>query len=233
MSTTATAPRQRRIFSHELYELLFGTVYVGLMTNLLLVIAVLPAVALLLFSDIAGTWPLLVLASPLLAPALTATFAVFADFSDHGSTTAVRTFARAWWRDLRRSLTLGAAVAAVVSIAAVNIRFLMSTSGGAGAMLIPIQAMLALIALATGLMALVGVPELRDLRLRDLLRAALYLAMRRWYLTVGAFVVLGLLGSLVIARPAIALGVAAAPLLFVVWGTLRFALRPLLPDQTS
>ncbi|GIG25410.1 DUF624 domain-containing protein [Cellulomonas denverensis] len=232
MATLAPAARQRRIFNHELYELLFGTVYTGLMTNLLVVVATLPAVGLLLFSDIAGTWPLLVLSAPLLGPALVGAFAVFADFSDHGSTTAIRTFARAWRTHLRRSLAIGAAVTAIVAVAAVNIRFFMAGAGGAGALIIPVQAVLLLLALATGLMALVGVPELGHLRLRDLARAALYLAVRRWYLTAGAFLVLGLLSSLVVTRPAIALGVAVAPLLFVVWGTLRFALRPLLPDDS-
>jgi len=65
-------------------------------------------------------------------------------------------------------------------------------------------------------------------RVRDLLRAALYLAARRWYLTVVSLLVLGLLCTLIAARPALGLGLAAAPLLYVVWANSRYALLPVL-----
>ena len=73
-------------------------------------------------------------------------------------------------------------------------------------------------------------------RLPDVLRGCLYLAVRRWYLTLVSLVVLALLEALLATRPAIALGLAAAPLLYVVWAnsryTLRVALEPASPASS-
>jgi uncharacterized membrane protein YesL len=227
---SAAAPR-RRIFNHEMYELAFGTVYTGLMTNVLLVVACLPLVVLLVTTDPAASWPLLALLAPLTAPALSAAFAVFAAFSAQGTTTVVRTFAAAWWRHLRRSLAVGALVAAVVVVAAVDVRFFWGLRVGAAA--IPVLATLIAVALAAGLVTLAAVPELPGARLRDVLRAGLYLALRRWYLTAASLVVVGMLGAVVAERPAVGLGLAAAPLLYVVWGGSRYTLRPVLPAASA
>ena len=43
---TAATPRRRPLIGPETYEMVFGTVYTGLMTNLLLAIACLPLVVL-------------------------------------------------------------------------------------------------------------------------------------------------------------------------------------------
>ena len=78
---------------------------------------------------------------------------------------------------------------------------------------------------AASLLALVVIAERPRARLRDALRVCLYLAVRYWYLTLLSMAVLALLQSLLASRPAIALGLAAAPLLYVVWANSRFALR--------
>jgi hypothetical protein len=70
-------------------------------------------------------------------------------------------------------------------------------------------------------------------RLRDALRASLYLAVRRWYLTALSLVVLVLLVQVVATRPAIGLGLVASPLLYVVWANSRFSLRPALDPAQS
>ncbi|MFE7507588.1 ferredoxin-NADPH reductase [Promicromonospora sp. NPDC057488] len=220
----AAGPRRRRLLiGPETYELVFGTVYTGLMTNLLLAVACLPLVVLVAATDLAATWPLAALTAPLLGPALIAAFSVFAAFSADGSTAVVRTFARAWRRHLRRGLALGALAAGVVVVAVVDVAFFWGRT--AGAVAIPVLVTLAVVAVLTGLLALAAVPEMPDARLRDVLLAALVLGVRRWYLSAGALVVLGLLVSVVAARPAVGLGFAAAPLLFAVWGVCRFVLR--------
>ncbi|MFI9489161.1 ferredoxin-NADPH reductase [Promicromonospora sp. NPDC052451] len=219
-----SAPRRRRaLIGPETYELVFGTVYTGLMTNLLLAVACLPLVALVVATDVAATWPLAALTAPLLGPALIAAFAVFGSFSADGSTAVVRTFARAWRRHLRRGLAIGALATGAVVVAAVDILFFWGRT--AGAVAIPVLVTLAVGAVATAVLALTAVPEMPGARLRDVLLAALVLGARRWYLTAGALVVLGLLVSLVATRPAVGLGFAVAPLLFAVWGACRFALR--------
>src|SRR5699024_6261144 len=83
------------------------------------------------------------------------------------------------------------------------------------------------------LLALVAGVERPDARWRDLLRVALYLAVRRWYLTAVSFLALGLLGGLFTLHPAWALGLAATPLLYAVWGNCRYSLRPVLAVETS
>ncbi|MFI2361975.1 ferredoxin-NADPH reductase [Promicromonospora sp. NPDC019610] len=227
----AGAPRRRRtLLGPETYELVFGTVYTGLMTNLLLAVACLPLVVLVVATDLATTWPLAALAAPLLGPALVAAFAVFGAFSADGSTTVVRTFARAWRRHLRRGLAIGALATGALVVAAVDVAFFWGRTAGAAA--IPVLVTLAVVAVLTALLALAAVPEMPGARLRDLLLAALVLGVRRWYLSAGALVVLGLLAGVVATRPAVGLGFAAAPLLFAVWGVCRFVLRAAPPAPT-
>jgi ABC-type transport system involved in multi-copper enzyme maturation permease subunit len=97
-----------------------------------------------------------------------------------------------------------------------------------GALVIPILAVASILVGSASLLALVTIAERPTVRLRDALRACLYLAVRRWYLTFGSLAVLGLLETLLANRPAIALGLAAAPLLYVVWANSRFTLNPAL-----
>jgi uncharacterized membrane protein YesL len=211
--------------THEKFELVFGMVYTGLMTNLLLAIACLPFLVLLATTDPATSWPALALTAPLLAPAAVAAFAVFRAFSVEGTTTVVRTFVGSWWRHLRRSLAIGALASAIGVVAAVDVQFFLGQR--AGAVAIPALVTTIVLTAAVALVALAAVPE-TDGRLRDVLRASLFLAVRRWYLTAASLAVLSLLAGVVAARPAVGVGLAAAPLLYAVWGASRFTLRPVL-----
>ncbi|MBE1874728.1 DUF624 domain-containing protein [Myceligenerans pegani] len=218
-----TGTRRRRLIGPETYEMIFGTLYTGLATNMLLVIACLPTAFLLVATDIAGTWPALVVTAPLAGPALAAAFAVFGEFSAGGTTTPVRTFARVWRRHLRRGLALGALATGVSVVLVVDIAFFWGRP--AGAVVIPVLATLTAGTVVTAFLALTLTPEQPGARLRDLLRAGLFLGARRWYLSAGIVLVLALLASIVTTRPAVGLGFAAAPLLFAAWGAARFALR--------
>jgi hypothetical protein len=51
--------------------------------------------------------------------------------------------------------------------------------------------------------------------------------------TAASLLLLALLVAVVAARPAIGLGLAAAPLLFVLWANERFVLRPVLDPAPS
>jgi uncharacterized membrane protein YesL len=224
MGAAGAAPRRRPLIGAETYEMVFGTVYTGLMTNLLLAVACLPLVVLVAASDLTATWPLAALTAPLLGPALAAAFTVFAAFSTDGSTGVVRTFVRAWRRHLRRGLAIGALATGAVVVAAVDVAFFWGRT--AGAVAIPVLVTLAAGAVTTAILALVAVPEMSGARLREVLFAAVMLGARRWYLSAGALLVLGLLASVVAVRPTVGLGFAAAPLLYAVWGVCRFVLRP-------
>jgi hypothetical protein len=79
----------------------------------------------------------------------------------------------------------------------------------------------------TTLLVLVVLAEHPGTRLRDAARAALYLGVRRWYLSLFSLLALVLFEALLAARPAIAIGVVASPLLYVVWANSRFTLIPI------
>ncbi|MEL7978003.1 ferredoxin-NADPH reductase [Isoptericola sp. F-RaC21] len=223
--------RRPRIVHQEMYETVFGAVYAGLAANLLLALAALPVLALLLGTDVRASWPALVLVAPLLGPALVATFGAFAAFSDDGSTAVVRAFARAYRRHFRRAVAVGGLGTTTLLVLAVDGAAAWGSPIGAAA--IPVLAVLGVLALATTVIALAAVPELPGARLRDVLRASLYVAVRRWYLSGPALLVLALLAGVVTARPAVGLGLAAAPLLFAVWGAARYALRTTVPSPAD
>lgn len=224
--TTPPAPARRRLVAHETYTTVFGVVYAGLATNFLLIGSCLPFVALLLTTDPTRSWPLLVLLAPFCAPGVVAAFAVFGAFSADPSTGVVRGFWRAYRRHGRRALAIGAIATALTLVLAVDVRAVWGHAIGAVA--IPVFVTLTLLTVATTLVALPAVPDHRDARLRDLLKIALFAAVRRWYLSGFALLVLGTLAALVAARPALGLGVATAPLLYVVWGGSRHAMSAVL-----
>lgn len=230
-SPSAPAAPRRRLVSHETYLLVFGTVYAGLMTNLLLVVSALPLVALLVTTDPAASWPALALVAPLCTPGLVAAFAVFGAFSADPSSGVARTFWRAYRTHWRRSVALGAIATALVVVLAVDVRAVWGSTVGAVA--IPVFLTLALLAVVTALVAFAAVPDHPRVRLRDLLRASLFAAVRRWYLSALSLVALATLGALVVAHPALGLGLALAPLLFVVWGGSRYTLHAALSPATT
>jgi uncharacterized membrane protein YesL len=150
-------------------------------------------------------------------------FAVLSAFSGTGSNAVVRTFVAAWRASLRRATALGALTSAALVVFGVDARAAWGHPIGAAAIPMLITAMVLIT--ATSLLALVVIAERPAVRLRDALRACLYLSLRRWYLTAFSLAVLALLEALVASRPAIAFGLAAAPLLYVVWANSRFTLR--------
>jgi len=208
---------------HDTLAAAFQMLYVALATNLLLVASCLPLVAALVTTDPARSWPLLALAAPPCAPALCATFAVLSAFSSERDTTTVRTFITAWRASLRRATTLGALATAALVVFGVDARA--AWGSPAGAVAIPMLLTAMILVSATSLLTLVVIAERPTVRLRDALRACLYLALRRWYLTAFSLTVLALLETLVATRPAPAFGLAPAPLLYVVWANSRFTLR--------
>lgn len=214
---------------HETLTAVFDMVYVALMTNLLLVVGCAPLVAGLLVTDPTRSWPLLALAAPLCTPGLCATFTVLAEYSAHRSTTVIATFGRSWRASWRRATALGALATAALVVLGVDIRA--AWGRPVGALAIPVLAVLILLTAATFLLAVVVVAERPRVRLREALRASLYLAVRHWYLTAASLAVLAVLEMLLTTRPAVALGLAAAPLLYVVWANSRFSLRAALGPQ--
>ncbi|MBN9374396.1 MAG: DUF624 domain-containing protein [Cellulomonas sp.] len=217
--------------SHETYETVFSVAYLGLVTNALLAVGLAPLLAVLLTTDPASSWPLLAVLLPLATPTLAAAFAVFAAYSADPTIGVIRTFARTWRTSFRRAATIGALAAATLVVLGVDAHAAATRPVAAWA--VPVLGVVALLVVATTLLALVATAEVPGARLRAVLKAALYLGARRWYLTVVSLAVLALLVGLLAAKPALAIGLATAPLLYVVWANSRFSLRPALPAHEA
>ena len=236
---------------HETYSAIFQMVYLGLATNALLLIGCAPLVIGLVVTDPTRSWPLLALVAPLCTPAVVAAFAVLATTSpgdlvrgvgmtrpspanrqpfvqDQREKGVVREFGRVWRLSWRRATTLGAMATAALVVLGVDVAW--AWGQPIGAVMIPVLVMLMVLVVATSLLALVALAERPTARLRDVLRCSVYLAVRRWYLTAVSLLVLGLLAALFASRPALAVGLAASPLLYVVWANSRFSLRPALDN---
>lgn len=211
---------------HNTISAMFDGVYVALITNLLLVASCLPLVVLLFTTEAARAWPLYALVAPTCAPGLCAVFAVMSAYSAGDTGSVLRTFGRAWRAGARPAILWAAAATAALVVLGVDAYA--AWGHRVGALALPVLAMLTVLIAATALLGLVTIAERPAARLFDVARACLYLAVRRWYLTAASLLVLALLAQLVTVRPAIALGLAAAPLLYVVWANSRFTMRPAL-----
>ena len=215
----------------ETYGLVFGTVYLALMTNALLVLSCLPLVAALVTTDPARSWPLLALLAPGCAPAVCAAFAVLGAYTADRDAAVARTFARAWRATTRRALAAGALASAALVVLAVDARA--AWGRPVGALVLPLLVVAMVLVVATTLLVLVVVAERPAVRLRDAGRVCLYLAVRRWPLTVFSLLVIALFEAFLAARPALALGLAATPLLYVVWANSRVALTAALGSNPA
>ena len=216
--------------SHDTWATILGVVYLGLMGNLLVLVAAAPLVVLLITTDPALSWPLLALAAPLAAPALTGAFTAFREVG-HGEPQVVRSFLRGWKATWRKGMLIGAAAAASVVVLLVDVRAVSALP--ASVVVVPVLALLTVIAVATGLVSLVALAEAPQARMRDILKAALYLSVRRWYLTALSFAVLGVQLALFTTMPAIAIGLTCAPALYIAWANSRYTLRPVLEDEEA
>jgi len=225
MKKPGTLSRLSTLVSHDSWASLIGMIYLGLIVNLLLVVAALPLVALLVTTDPSYSWPLLAIAAPLAAPGLAAAFRAFREHAD-GGLGPIRGFAAGlrdtWWR----ALVIGAAVTAVVVVLLADVRMLAASP--AAVFTVPLLGVLGLLALGMGLLALVGFAEVPTARFRDVLRASVHLCLRRWYLTAVSLVVLGLQVAVFAAAPALGLGLTASAALYLAWTNSRFTLRPVL-----
>lgn len=219
--------QRRRLIGADTWETIFGVAYLIFGTNAMVALASLPLSVLLITTDPSTSWPALAIAAIASAPALTSAFAVFRAFSLARTTTVIRTFWAAWIRHLRRSLVLGALSVSVVTVLTVDVIYL--TRLPLGAVLLPLLMVLVALALTTTLLAATASVERPEARLRDVLKAALFLGVRRWYLTAFSFVALGLLAAFFVESPGWALGLATAPLLYLAWANSRHTLGPVLP----
>jgi uncharacterized membrane protein YesL len=213
-------------FRPETFTAVTGMIYAALVSNLLLVVGCAPLVLGLVVTDPARSWPVLALVAPLCGPTLVGVFAVMTTLGGSGPVGVLGTFAAAWRASFRRATGLCALATLALVVLSVDVAWAWGRTIGAAA--IPVLVTLMVLAVATALLTLVVLAERPTVRLRDAVRASLYLGVRRWYLTAVSLAVLLLLVQVVAQKPALGLGLVATPLLYVVWAGSRYSLRPAL-----
>ncbi|MBW9094784.1 ferredoxin-NADPH reductase [Microbacterium jejuense] len=225
MKKSGVLSKLNGLVSHDAWASLIGMIYLGLIVNLLLVITCLPLVALLVTTDPAYSWPFLAIAAPLAAPGVTAAFRAFREHGE-GGRGPIRAFAAGlrdtWWR----ALVIGAAATAVIVVLLVDVRMLAASP--AAVFTVPLLGVLGLLTLGVGLLSLVAFAEVPQARFRDVLRAALHLSLRRWYLTAVSLIAFGIQAAVFATAPALGLGLTASAALYLAWTNSRYTLRPVL-----
>ncbi|GII77038.1 hypothetical protein Sru01_20200 [Sphaerisporangium rufum] len=223
-------PRLLRPARQETYELLFATVYAGLMTNVLLALTCAPLLAALAIVGDAS-WPFLAVLSLPCGPALAGAFGGFAALGD-GSADVARSFWRGYRRAAPRALLLWSGGAAAVGVLAVDVAAVAPTAWGPA--LVPFFLVMSALVVTVVFALLVLVAGAAEpVRLRPLILPCLYLVVRRWYLPAFGLAVLGLAVAAVLLKPVAGIFLTASPLLYVAWATTRFALAPLLPPHPA
>jgi len=204
-----------------------GMFYVMLMTNFLLVLTGLPVWVLGLMLDLRKTWLWVAIFAILLAPALAGAYSVFKAYSLDGSLTALRTFFRGWWASLRRVLPVGVFFQALFFVAGVDLYVM--TLWGYGSLALPVVVVVVALGTVTAMVSWVGLLDRPDLGRWAVVKACVYLAVRKPGWSLLSLVVLGLAASIIWVKPAIGLGLLLGPALYVVWGNSRRTLTEILP----
>lgn len=206
--------------SQPAFDLVFGYVYTGLAVNLSMAVANAPlAVALALVRDPGAAWPFLVLLSPTLAPAIAGAFAAYGAAGD-GGTSPFREFWSGWRRCLGRALVIGAGCGVLVLLVGVD---LAATAGRPiGALLAPPLLLVAALAPVVAVLMLAGLAA--EVPLPALAKLALYLAVRRWPLSLLTLAALAGASAFVLAQPVFGILLGVSPLLFIAFGNSRAAL---------
>jgi len=214
---------------HSVYSTLFGVVHLALGINASLALVALPFLVFLVTTDPSLSWPLLAVAAVPAGMGIAAAFGTFRAHAD-GESSVIRTFFRQLARHWKASLAISAIVVAIVVVAAVDVFVLVPT--GPGAIAAPLLVIIALLAIATGIVGFAAMTEDPQARIRDVLRVSLLMAVRGWPFTLASFAVIGVQAAVITQAPALGIGLTAAACLYVVWAGSRYCLRPALRPAT-
>jgi hypothetical protein len=79
-------------------------------------------------------------------------------------------------------------------------------------------------------MMIAGTVLLPSAGLKSLFKASLYLCVKRWYLSLAALALLGIVTAAALVQPVLGIGLAPAPLLFVIWSNAAYAFHAALNE---
>lgn len=213
----------------SMFQQVTGVLYAGLVVNVLLAASAMPLVVVAFATDMAYTWHVVVLLTPLMAPGLVASFAVFRALSARSDRGVLRTFWAAYRRSFRKAVIVGATTTAGMFILIVDAQ--VPWSQQIGALAIPMIFVAAAVLAVVSLHVLVALAAEPEAKLRLAWRAALFLGVRRWYLAFVSLMAVFMLATFASTQPVLALGLATAPVLYIVWANSTFALQPVLPES--
>ena len=211
------------------FQAISGWLYIVLMTNLLLALTCLPLWLLAVFVDLRQSWLWLALTSLLGAPALAGAYAVFRDHFLNESYAVIKPYFAAWAGSWRRLWPLAPGFSAFFCLVLLDLYVV--TLWGYGLLGLPVSVVLVGLGLAVVVVAWEGLAVRADLSRLDVLKASLYLSLRRGGWSLVSLAVLIILGATIWRMPAIGLGVLATPALYVVWANSRRVLAEYLPGS--
>ena len=226
---TGLHPRQRGLAGRipspgfEAFGNIFGFIYTFLAGNVLMALANAPLVlCLALVADPAAAWPFFLALTITIPPSLAGLFTTFKALHDDGAAVKpVAAYLRGYRRSFRKTAALG--LAAVAFLLFLSVDLVIVQSMPAAALLVPVILVAAAATVTVTVMAIAGVALLPGTGLKNLLKAALYLTVQRWYLSLAALVLLGIIASAAVLQPVLGIALAPAPLLFVIWSNTSYA----------
>ena len=217
----------------ETFGSIFGFIYTFLAGNILLAAANAPLVlCLALVADPAAAWPFFLALSVTIAPSLAGLFAAFRALNDDGGAVKpVAAFLRGYRRSFRRTAPVGLAAVGALLFLGVDLAVVQTLP--AAAALVPLIVVAAAVTVSLTVTAIAGVVLLPEAGLKSILKASLYLSVRRWYLSVAMLVLLGIIVSAAVMQPVMGVALAPAPLLFVVWSNASYAFQAAIGGQAA
>ncbi len=232
MSVVSAKPRRWAGLGFETFGSIFGFIYTFLAGNVLLAAANAPLVlSLSLVADPAAAWPFFLALSVTIAPSLAGIFAAFKALNDDGGAVKpIAAFLRGYKRSFAKAALLGVGAVAMLMFLGVDLAVIQNNAAAipGAALLVPLIVVAAAVTVTLSVTAIAGVVLLPEAKLKIILKASLYLAVQRWYLSLAMLILLGIIVSAAVLQPVLGIALAPAPLLFVIWSNASYAFHAVL-----
>jgi uncharacterized membrane protein YesL len=214
--------------SRETFENLFETVYRALAIGFSAAVSALPLVAAVtVVAQPLTAWPFLLLCAVPIGPAIAAAFASFEIAKRTGELRPLRDFWLGYARHASRALFVWVAALVLGAILAVDVMFLWGTVFAS--LVGPVLGVVGALLVVTVVGAFVGLAQHPGARLRDVLRAGLFLAVRRWPVSLLTLGVLVAWAAIILAQPVIGVLGLGGFALYVLWSNSAAGFASLTP----
>lgn len=207
----------------ETFGSIFAFVYTFLAVNVSLAVMNAPLVFFLYaVIDPLASWPFFLALSLTVLPSIGGAFAAFDAL--RGEEAASRPFIAffAGYRAVFSRAALAGATA-VVLLLVLCMDLALVTALPVGPVLVPLLVVGIAVVATVAVQVAAGAVVLPAARLTDLVKAALYISVRRWYLSLAALVLLGIVAGAALVQPVLGIALVPAPLLFIVWSNASYA----------